>query len=315
MHVLAIDASGDASRTRAGVGSMRRPIVVAAGIAGALAIALAELRARRRATAAEPSEIAPGVFCLGPWGRTQTNVYLVRAGSSWVLVDAGWAQDAARIQAGVRRVLGSGVIPSAILLTHIHPDHAGSARALAQAWRCPIVIHPAERPFAVGDVEAMRRDAGPLDRWIILPVMRAIGTRRREALLARGHLTGLIQELEAGGMIPGVDGWTWLATPGHTRGHVAFMRAADRVILTGDAVVTLQVNTVGGLIGRQGLSGPPWYTTWDAGAAVSSIAVVAEVQPAVIAGGHGRPMCGPDTAALVRVFAGRAGAGHALPMR
>jgi hypothetical protein len=29
------------------------------------------------------------VFILRPWGRTQTNAYLVRDGSSWMLVDAG----------------------------------------------------------------------------------------------------------------------------------------------------------------------------------------------------------------------------------
>jgi hypothetical protein len=40
-------------------------------------------------------EIAPDVFCLGPWGRTQTTVYFVRSGTSWVLIDAGWANDRA----------------------------------------------------------------------------------------------------------------------------------------------------------------------------------------------------------------------------
>ncbi|MGB8019611.1 MAG: hypothetical protein WCF04_00115 [Candidatus Nanopelagicales bacterium] len=34
-------------------------------------------------------QAAPDVYCLGPRGRTQTNVYSVRSGGSLVLIDAG----------------------------------------------------------------------------------------------------------------------------------------------------------------------------------------------------------------------------------
>jgi glyoxylase-like metal-dependent hydrolase (beta-lactamase superfamily II) len=266
----------------------------------------AGLRRPPRETRAGPIEIAPDVYCLGPWGRTQTNVYLVHAGLSWALVDAGWAQDAERIEAATHSLLGSGVAPSAILLTHDHPDHAGSAHVLAESWRCPILLHSAEVPIAMGDFGAMERFAGPLDRRVILPVMRAIGDRRREAILERGSLAGMIRELEADGSIPGLDGWSWIPTPGHTPGSVAYVRAADRVALTGDALVTLLVNSPSGFVrGRQGLSSPPWYTTWDAREADASIEAIAALEPAVVGGGHGRPMSGPGTPAAVRSFARR----------
>jgi glyoxylase-like metal-dependent hydrolase (beta-lactamase superfamily II) len=259
-----------------------------------------------RETRALPNEIAPDVYCLGPWGRTQTNVYLVHAGSSWALVDAGWEQDAARIEAVTQSLLGPGVTPSAILLTHDHPDHAGSARMLAETWRCPILVHGAEVPIAMGDFGAMERFAGPLDRWVILPAMRAIGDRRREAVLERGSLAGMIRELEPDGSIPGLDGWTWIPTPGHTPGSVAYVRAADRVALTGDALVTLLVNSPAGFLrGRQGLSSPPWYTTWDAREAAASIGAIAALEPTVVGGGHGRPMSGAGTPGAVRSFARR----------
>jgi glyoxylase-like metal-dependent hydrolase (beta-lactamase superfamily II) len=247
------------------------------------------------------------VFCLGPWGRTQTNVYLVGAGSTWVLVDAGWKQDAPRIEAAVRALLGNDTPPAAIVLTHVHPDHAGAARILAEAWRCPILLHSAEVRIASGDFAAMARYAGPLDRWMVLPVMRAIGSRRRAKILARGSLGDLIQELEPGGAIPGLEGWGWLHTPGHTPGHVALVRQADRVVLTGDAIVSLAVNTTAGILfGRQGLSAPPWYTTWDRRAARASIAMIADLEPRVVGGGHGRPVLGTDTPATVQAFASRA---------
>ncbi len=253
------------------------------------------------------TEIAPEVYLLGPWGRTQTDAYLIDDGSSWVLVDAGWGSDGPRIQAAARSLLGPGLAPSAILLTHAHPDHAGSARELAEAWRCPVYAHPAELPLATGDFAAMAKYAGPLDRWLILPLMRAIGRRRREAALAGSSLAGVVHPLGPGGAIPGVEGWRWVHTPGHTPGHVAYVRARDRIVLSGDAILTLEVNALAGLLRqRQGLSGPPWYTTWDRQAAIASIRKVADLEPSVIAGGHGLPLAGPGTAAAVNAFAERA---------
>jgi glyoxylase-like metal-dependent hydrolase (beta-lactamase superfamily II) len=292
---------------------MRRARVLggAAITAGAAAL-VAGLRIRRAgrgrgACDAGPLEIAPDVFCLGPWGRTQTNVYFVRAGAAWALVDAGWEGDAARIEAAARSLLGPDAVVAAILLTHDHPDHAGAARVLAETWRCPILLHPAETAIASGDFAAMERFAGPLDRWVILPAMRALGERRRAEVLARGSLAGLIRELGPDGAIPGLDGWTWVPTPGHTPGSVSFVRTADRVVLTGDALVTLRVNAPSGfLLGRQGLSAPPWYTTWDRRAAAASIAALAALEPTVVGGGHGLPLAGPGTAAAVRSFAARA---------
>jgi glyoxylase-like metal-dependent hydrolase (beta-lactamase superfamily II) len=288
---------------------------VAAMAAMAAARALAgsgRARPPRRRRDPAPREIAPGVLCLGPWGRTQTNVYLVRAGSGWFLVDAGWEGDAARIASAARRLLGPGISPTAILLTHAHPDHEGASRALAEAWGCPILAHPAELPIAHGDFAAMERWAGPLDRWVILPAMRAIGERRRTEALARGSLAGLTDALPTDGTITGMDGWAWIATPGHTPGHVSFVRPDDRVVLTGDALLTLRVNTLAGLlVGRQGLSGPPWYTTWDRRAAAASITAIGALEPSVVGGGHGRPIGGPGTTESVRDFARRVAArGH-----
>jgi glyoxylase-like metal-dependent hydrolase (beta-lactamase superfamily II) len=252
-----------------------------------------------------PWEIAPDVYCLGPWGRTQTVVYFVRAGSSWVLIDAGWARDGPRIERAAEFLFGTDPRPAAILLTHCHPDHAGSARRLARAWDCPVYLHPDELPIATGDFAAMEAAAGPLDRWIVLPLMRAMGKRRREAMLARSSLGDVARAFDPGAGVPGLPGWKAIPTPGHTPGHVSYVRPGDRVAITGDALVTLMVNSWSGLLlQRSGLSGPPWYTTWNQRAATESIGTLARLEPGVLAGGHGRPMTGPGTAARVRACAG-----------
>jgi glyoxylase-like metal-dependent hydrolase (beta-lactamase superfamily II) len=305
-------AEGTHARSPGEVAAAVVPVVEATSevrAAGATRDAARSTRWRARPRPGEEAvEIAPDVFCLGPWGRTQTNVYLLRADSTWALVDAGWEGDAARIEAASRSLLGPGAVPAAILLTHVHPDHAGAARVLGETWHCPIFLHPAETAIANGDFGAIERFAGPLDRWVILPAMRALGKRRRAEVLQRGSLAGLIRELEPNGVVPGVEGWEWIPTPGHTPGHVSFVRPADRIVLTGDALVTLQVNALAGFLsGRQGLSAPPWYTTWSRRQAAASLTAIAALAPTVVGGGHGRPLAGPGTAAAVRALAVRAG--------
>lgn len=247
--------------------------------------------------------VASGVSCLGPWGRTQTNAYLVRSGDARVLIDAGWASDVARIEQAVQALLGETVRPDAIVLTHCHPDHAGAAGQLASRWRCPVWMHPDEWPIATGDFAAMQRWAGPLDRWVVLPIMRAMGTRRREAALARSSLADVARTFSPDDEVPGLPDWECVPTPGHTPGHISFLRRPDGVVITGDALVTLRVNSVSGLVlQRRGPSGPPWYTTWSRQAAVASITRIAELRPTTIAPGHGLPMTGAAAAAAFRAL-------------
>jgi glyoxylase-like metal-dependent hydrolase (beta-lactamase superfamily II) len=250
-------------------------------------------------------EIAPDVFCLGPWGRTQTTVYFVRSGPSWVLIDAGWARDVSRIEGAARSLFGAGSRPAAILLTHCHPDHSGSALSLARAWGCSVYMHPDELPIATGDFGAMVAAAGPLDRFVILPLMRAMGRQRREAVLARSSLGAAAGTFDPDAGVPRLPGWECIPTPGHTPGHVSYFRAGDRVLISGDALVTLQVNSwTGLLLQRPGLSGPPWYTTWSPRAARESIERLARLKPTVLAGGHGWPMTGDGTAEALLAYAG-----------
>jgi glyoxylase-like metal-dependent hydrolase (beta-lactamase superfamily II) len=261
-------------------------------------------RPPRPRTADVAEEIAPDVFCLGPWGRTQTNVYLVRSGSSWVLIDAGWPEDASRIERAAESLFGVSSRPAAILLTHDHPDHEGSALRLARTWGCAVYMHLKELPIATRDFAAMVASAMPLDRWVVLPLMRAMGRRRRAALFARSSLAEVARTFLPDEEVPGLPGWACIPTPGHTPGHVSFFRPRDRVLITGDALVTMKMNSLTGLLmQRPGLSGPPWYTTWNRRAARDSVERLARLEPAVLAGGHGKPMTGADTAAVLAAFA------------
>lgn len=254
-------------------------------------------------------EIAPGVHWL-PLGRglRASNVYFVSTESSWSLIDAGWANDGQTIRRAAESLFGRDARPASILLTHDHPDHAGAARELAELWDRPVWVHPDELPLALGDAQAIYRYAGPLDRWVILPLLRLMGSRRREALLSRTSLKGIARALDPGGDLPGLPRWEALHTPGHTPGHTAFVRREDRVVITGDALVTVDLNSLRSiLLKEQRAAAPPWYTTWSWRAAKTSVAAVAQLAPRVLAGGHGIPMTGGGTCECVRAFAERFG--------
>lgn len=252
---------------------------------------------------AELQVVAPGVHCLGPHGLTQTNIYFVRADEQWVLVDAGWPRDARRIRQAAATLFGTQA-PAAIVLTHDHPDHEGSALWLARGWGCPVYVSPEEMPIALRDFTAMQELAGPLDRWLVLPLMRLMGRRRREAAFARSTLRDVARAFNPATGVPELPGWQCIPTPGHTPGHVAFFRPSDRVLLSGDALVTARLNSpVAFLLRRDGLCDPPWYFTWSRVESRRSVAAIAELRPNVVASGHGEPMTGPSTTELVQRFA------------
>jgi glyoxylase-like metal-dependent hydrolase (beta-lactamase superfamily II) len=271
-----------------------------------------ERRAPRRA--ALPQKIAPGVYCLEAGkGITRSNVYFVRSGSSWALIDTASAHCGRAIQEAAESLFGANTPPTAILLTHDHPDHAGSTLELARRWGCLVYVHPDELPLVTMDVSSylptVKQIANPLDTWLILPLLRVLPQRRRASMLAASSFKEVARALTPGAAIPGLPDWEYLATPGHTPGHVSFFRPRDRVLITGDAVVTVHLNSVWSFLlwgmGRntQRLSGPPWYTTWSWRAAKESIASLARLEPRVVACGHGLPLSGSRAAAELRALA------------
>jgi glyoxylase-like metal-dependent hydrolase (beta-lactamase superfamily II) len=105
------------------------------------------------------------------------------------------------------------------------------------------------------------------------------------------------QMLPEDGSIPGFPEWRWIHTPGHTEGHVSLFREQDRTLIAGDAFVTTkQESLLAAMTKPPELHGPPAYytTNWDA--ARDSVRRLAELRPAAVATGHGKPLAGADVA-------------------
>lgn len=249
-------------------------------------------------------QIARDVYWL-PLGRgvQAVNVYLIGSPDVWCLVDAGWPQHAAEIRKAAAALFGSESRPAGVLLTHCHPDHAGAARELALGWDCGVWMHPLDLPLASPDARAIRDCGGPLDRWVILPVLRLMGARRVRETLERSSLGNVARAFDPQAPPPGLPGWTVLHTPGHTPGHVTLVREEDGVAVTGDALVTIDLNSPLELVFQRPTLGlPPWISTWDWAAAKASAERIARRAPQVIAPGHGVPMRGAEATRREREF-------------
>jgi len=256
-----------------------------------------------RMTAARPQEIVPGVHWLPLRG---VNVYFVRSGSGWVLIDAAFARDANAIRQAAAGLFGDRTSPAAILLTHGHPDHAGSAPELARTWGVPVYLDPDELPALVSeDLHCRPELLDPIGRFA-LPLIRPLPRKLRDRLLSTDGLEHEVQPFSSGTGVPGLAEWERVPTAGHSPGHVAFFRRGDRVLIAGDACLTRNVFSPWDLLtGRQRLALPPFISCWDWRRTRESVAGLARLEPRVLAAGHGVPMTGPGVAEDLRRFARR----------
>lgn len=242
--------------------------------------------------AAQPVQITPGVH----WLRISiANVYFVRSASGWSLIDTAIPGRAGTIRAAADSLFGAGAKPDAILLTHGHYDHSGSACDLARLWNLPLYVHRSEMPFIDGKITYPLPD--PSVGGFMALLSRVFPVRKID-------LQGLQRELEDGKPLPGLPDWEPIHTPGHSPGHLAFFRPSDRVLIAGDACTTVNLDSFRDLIAnRQKLSRPPAPFTCDWTAAKNSVIALAALDPRIVACGHGTPLTAPDTPAKLRDFA------------
>jgi glyoxylase-like metal-dependent hydrolase (beta-lactamase superfamily II) len=241
-------------------------------------------------------ELTPGVARLKT---LMANIYLVGSpGGAWVLVDTGTPGNAARIRHAAEERFGRDARPSAILLTHGHTDHAGSARELAEAWDVPVYAHRLERPYLTGKSAYPPKE--PMAGGAFAFLCRFVPA-------TPVNIGDRLRDLPDGGEVPGLIGWRWHFTPGHAPGHVAFFQRYESTLLAGDACVTMDLDSpMGILTGEPRISRPPSPYTYDWDQAQASVELLADLRPTVIGTGHGEPMFGAAVTAgleeLVRNF-------------
>ena len=204
--------------------------------------------------------LAPGVWQLRGLPPNAINVYVLED----VLIDAGTRWALRRIRRQTRS------LPlTAHALTHAHPDHQGASHAICTERGIPLWC-------GAGDVEAMERRGG------IARSQPPGRVNHLQDLFWTGPPHPVARALREGDVVAGFE---VLEVPGHSRGHIAFWRESDGVLVAGDVLNNMDVRT-----GRPGLREPLAVFTPDPARNRESIRRLAALRPELTLFGHGAPL-------------------------
>ena len=170
---------------------------------------------------ANPTWEAGKVLITGfPSGMLACNCYVLapRAGADAIVVDPGQ-----RVMGPLRKILDDNrLTPAAVLLTHGPIDHMWSAQKVADAYGCPVYIHPEDRFMLTDPITGFRPRLAQMAFGAMFREPRQVIELDRDG-----------DKIELSGITVAVD-----HTPGHTAGSVVF-RVADgpeEVAFTGDTL-------------------------------------------------------------------------------
>lgn len=160
-----------------------------------------------------------------------------------------------------------------VMVTHMHPDHAGGAHKLRRATGCQIVsADKLERWYAGVGGQLMHL----IDTGLAYYVARRQGQSFKN-LWYPAHLHPDITVNE-GDSVPGFEEWQVLETPGHTDRDLSLFHLPTRQVYTADLIIKL----------RHKFVAP--FPIYDPKAYISSLQKIKDLQPSNVMMAHGREL-------------------------
>jgi glyoxylase-like metal-dependent hydrolase (beta-lactamase superfamily II) len=179
-------------------------------------------------------------------------VYALAHDDGLALIDAGWDTNTAwqTLIDGVRTTGHEIRDVTAVIATHVHPDHYGLAHRIRQASGAWVALHPADarllEPDAAADLPPLVAAARELFASSGAPEVDVSPALIADAAHYLTPTEPPDRPLTDGQQLRfGRRTLTVVHTPGHTPGHVCLHDRDDQVLFTGDHVLPRITSTVG----------------------------------------------------------------------
>jgi glyoxylase-like metal-dependent hydrolase (beta-lactamase superfamily II) len=213
------------------------------------------------------------------------NWTLVTDDTGVLLIDAGYPGSRDDVLNSLAQLdFGPGDV-RAILLTHAHIDHLGTAIWFAAAHGTPVYCHPGEVGHARREyLQQVSPRALLTHAWQPRWIRWAIDLAGKGGLVREGIPSARALTDEVAATLPGRP--LAVPTPGHTDGHCSYV--LDGVLVAGDALVTGHP-----LIRRPGPQLLPSVFNHDQVQCGRSLSVLAGLGTEVLLPGHGNVWHGP----------------------
>ena len=239
------------------------------------------------------TDIAPGIHYL-EHGRT--NVYLVEADDGVLLVDTGLPRSRDVLTTALSRIGKSVQDITAIVLTHGHFDHVGTAERLRNRYGIPVYCHPADARVAAHPY-SYDHERSPFLYPLRYPkaIPGLLRMTAAGALTVKGVRDTRPLTAESAAGLPGAP--VLVPTPGHTNGHCALHFPDRDAVISGDALVTLDPYT-----GRPGPQVVAGAATADTGTALRSLEALRSTAARSVLPGHGFPWRAGVESAVARAL-------------
>ncbi|OHV05055.1 MBL fold metallo-hydrolase [Mycobacterium talmoniae] len=213
------------------------------------------------------------------------NWLLVTDDTGVLLIDAGYPGDRDDVLASLRTLGYDAGDVRAVLLTHAHIDHLGTAIWLAKTHGTPVYCHPDEVGHAKREYLEQATPLAVVTRvWRPRWARWSLHVVRNGGLSREGIPTAQPLTAEVAATLPGQP--MAIPTPGHTGGHCSYL--VDGVLASGDALITGHP-----LLTHRGPQLLPALFSHNQTDCVRSLAALALLETEVLAPGHGDLWRGP----------------------